>query len=313
MRLNALLESIGLASCARDREVEGLQSLENANDRELSFIEKEQYLSALERTKAGAVFMLARFASFAPKSCLAIVCDDPHLYMAKASAFFERELVDDGKEAVVGDRSRIYGTVGKDTKIGANTLIMHGAVIGDRVTIGDDVVIYPNVTIYNDTSIGNRARIHAGCVIGSDGFGYAHTKTGEHVKIYHLGRAVIEDDVEIGANTTIDRAVFGETIIRRGTKIDNLAHIGHNCDIGEYSIIVAQVGIAGSVKTGRNLVTGGQVGIAGHLTIADFVTLAAKSGVSKSIGESGTYAGFPLMNHRAWLKLQAKISALLKH
>jgi UDP-3-O-[3-hydroxymyristoyl] glucosamine N-acyltransferase len=132
------------------------------------------------------------------------------------------------------------------------------------------------------------------------------------VKIYHLGKVVIEDDVEIGANTTIDRAVFGETIIKKGSKIDNLVQIAHNCEIGEYSIIVSQVGLSGSSKLGRNVVMGGQSATAGHLEIAPFTTIAARGGVTKSIKKSGIYSGFPLMEHKQWLKLQGLLSRLLK-
>jgi UDP-3-O-[3-hydroxymyristoyl] glucosamine N-acyltransferase len=154
--------------------------------------------------------------------------------------------------------------------------------------------------------------IHSGSAVGSDGFGYAHTKTGEHVKLYQNGNVVIEDDVEIGANTTIDCAVFGSTVIKRGTKIDNLVQIGHNCIVGEHTIMVSQSGIAGSTTLGRNVVMGGQAAAAGHLSIASFTTLAARSGVTKSIIKGGIYSGFPLMEHKLWLKLQAKLAKIVQ-
>jgi len=189
---------------------------------------------------------------------------------------------------------------------------MPNSVIGPDVVIEKGCVIYPNVTIYRDTIIGKNVIIHAGSVIGSDGFGYAHTKDGKHVKIYHLGRVVIEDNVEIGANTTIDRAVFSETRIKKGSIIDNLVQIGHNCEVGEYSILVSQVGLAGSTKLGRNVVMGGQSATAGHLEIAPFTTIAARGGVSKSVKEPGVYSGFPLMPHKQWLKLQGLLAKILK-
>jgi len=155
--------------------------------------------------------------------------------------------------------------------------------------------------------------IHANTVIGSDGFGFATNEKGEHKKIYQNGNVVIEDDVEIGSNVSIDRAVFGSTVIKKGTRIDNLVQIGHNCEIGEYSVLVSQVGLAGSTKLGRNVVMGGQSATAGHLEIAPFSTFAARSGITSSIKEPGkTYAGFPLMGHRQWLKLQAKLARLIK-
>jgi UDP-3-O-[3-hydroxymyristoyl] glucosamine N-acyltransferase len=154
--------------------------------------------------------------------------------------------------------------------------------------------------------------IHAGTVIGSDGFGYAHTKMGEHIKLYQNGNVIIEDDVEIGANTTVDCAVFGSTIVKQGSKIDNLVQIGHNCVVGEYSILVSQSGLAGSTTLGRNVVMGGQSATAGHLSIAPFTTLAARSGVTKSIINKGVYSGFPLMEHKLWLKMQAKLAKMME-
>jgi UDP-3-O-[3-hydroxymyristoyl] glucosamine N-acyltransferase len=189
---------------------------------------------------------------------------------------------------------------------------MSGVYIGTDVVIGDNVLLYPNVTIYRDCKLGNNVMIHSGSVVGSDGFGYAHTKAGEHVKLYQNGNVIIEDDVEIGANTTIDCAVFGSTLIMHGAKIDNLIQIGHNCVVGEYSIMVSQSGLAGSTTLGRNVVMGGQSATAGHLSIAPFTTLAARSGVTKSITKGGVYGGFPLMEHKLWLKLQAKLAKILQ-
>ncbi len=169
------------------------------------------------------------------------------------------------------------------------------------------------MTIYRDSLIGSDCIIHANTTVGSDGFGFATSKMGEHRKIYQNGNVVIEDDVEIGSSTTIDRAAFGTTLIKKGVRIDNLVQVGHNCVIGEYSVIVAQAGISGSTTMGRNVVMGGQSATSGHLEIAPFTTMAARSGVTKSIKQSGlTFAGFPLMQHKQWLKLQAKIARLLK-
>jgi len=186
--------------------------------------------------------------------------------------------------------------------------IMPNVTIGAHVTIGKNVIIYPNVVIYDACVIGEGCILQAGAVIGSDGFGYAHTKLGEHIKIYHTGNVILEENVEIGANTTIDKAVFGSTIIRKGTKIDNLIQIGHNCELGQNCIMVAQSGLAGSTKLGRNVVMGGQSAAAGHLEIGDFATIAARGGVSKSIEGGKTYSGFPLTLHSEWLKTQAKIA-----
>jgi UDP-3-O-[3-hydroxymyristoyl] glucosamine N-acyltransferase len=154
--------------------------------------------------------------------------------------------------------------------------------------------------------------IHSGTVVGCDGYGFAHTKQGEHIKIYQNGNVVIEEDVEIGANCTIDRAVFDSTIIRKGSKLDNLIQIAHNCDLGEHTLMAAQSGLAGSTTLERNVVMGGQSATAGHLKVGAFATIAGKSGVTKSLEGGKTYSGFPAIDHIAWLKIQAKISGLLK-
>ena len=173
-------------------------------------------------------------------------------------------------------------------------------------------MIHANAVIYNDTIIGERCIIHANAVIGSDGFGYAHTKTGEHVKIYHNGNVVLQDEVEIGACTTIDRAVFGSTIVKRGSKIDNLVQIGHNCELGQNCLIVSQVGLAGSTTLGRNVVMGGQSGSGGHVSVGDFAQIAARGGISKDLAGGKNYAGHPIMELSEWFKLQAKIVRFFK-
>jgi len=189
---------------------------------------------------------------------------------------------------------------------------MAGCYIGDGVKIGDDCIIYPNSTIYHECKIGNRVIIHSGVVIGADGFGFAHNNKGEHIKIYQLGAVKIDSDVEIGANTTIDRGAIGDTIIAKGTKIDNLVQIGHNAKIGENSIIVAGCAIAGSTELGRNVVLGGQSAVAGHLKIGDMAQFAARSGVTKSMAGGKIYAGAPAMEIRLWRRLQAVLMRLAK-
>jgi len=296
-----------------DKKIIGINTLTDANENEISFLENKKYEKYLANTKAGAVLIRKEDADKLPKNVIALITDEPYLKLALLTKLFVLAPWEDGGYKI-NESAKIDGSVriGKGAKIGKNVVIMPNAVIGPFVEIDEGSIIYPNVTIYRDTKIGKNVTIHAGSVIGSDGFGYAHTKDGKHIKIYHLGKVVIEDEVEIGANTTIDRAVFGETIIKRGTKIDNLVQIGHNCEIGEYSILVSQVGLSGSTKLGRNVVMGGQSATAGHLEIAPFTTIAARGGVTKSIKKSGVYSGFPLMSHKEWLKLQAILSKLLK-
>jgi len=316
VKLNELLKNIGLDTVQKDIEIDSIKDLSHADKNDISFITSEKYIDGLKDTKAGAIFITKDFLDFIPQDSIALICDDPYLYMAYASKYFKKDLLskeyikpDIDKSATVSDKA----TVGSNSKIGENSTVLPGAVIGENVVIGKNCTIYPNVTIYNDTRIGDNCTIHAGSVIGSDGFGYAHTKDGRHIKIYHNGNVIIEDSVEIGANCTVDRAVFGSTIIKRGSKIDNLVQIGHNCIIGENSILVSQVGLSGSTELGRNVVMGGQSATAGHLKIGDFATIAARGGVSKSIEGGRVYGGFPLTLQKDWLKLQAKILKLIKN
>jgi UDP-3-O-[3-hydroxymyristoyl] glucosamine N-acyltransferase len=202
--------------------------------------------------------------------------------------------------------------IGSGSVIEEGTEIMPNVTIGANVKIGKNVKIFPNVVVYDDSIIQDNCIIQAGAIIGSDGFGYAHTKMGEHIKIYHSGNVILEENVEVGSNTTIDRAVFGSTIIQKGTKIDNLVQIGHNCEIGQACILVAQTGISGSTKLGRNVIMGGQSATAGHLEIGDFATIAARGGVSKSIEGGKIYGGFPLTLQNEWLKTQAKLAKFFK-
>ncbi len=314
MRLQALCEKIGIDFSGKDFEVKGINTLMDATGDEISFFDNPKYLSELEKTRAGAVLVKETFAKKLPKGTQAIVTPEPYLKMAQASYYFQKPLKRDAGAPKIAQSARIDENVhiGSGAVIGENVTILAGSFIGEEVVVGDDTIIHPNVTLYNDVQIGKRCIIHAGTVVGSDGFGYAHTRTGEHVKIYHNGNVVIEDDVEIGANTTIDRAVFGSTRIKKGAKIDNLIQIGHNCEIGEHSILVSQVGLSGSTVLGRNVTMGGQSATSGHLKIGDFVTIAARGGVTKSIDKPDVYSGFPLMKHKDWLRLQAKIAKLLK-
>ncbi len=316
MLVSQIAEILSLEFRGEDREISALNSLQNAKSNELSFVEQKKYLKELESTNAGAIFITEEFAKSAPKSATCIIAKKPHLSLAKISKHFSKPLIaKEGKAPDIALECEIMDNVyiGVDTKIGEGTIIMHGAYIGDRVEIGKNSIIYPNVTLYNDTKIGDRCFVHAGAVIGGDGFGYVHDEQGHHHKIYHSGNVILEDDVEIGANTTVDRAVFASTIVKSGSKIDNLVMIAHNCEIGENSILVSQVGLSGSTITGRNVVFGGQAGTGGHLKIGDFATIAARGGVNSDIEGGKTYAGFPLLEHREWLRLQAKMFKLVKN
>lgn len=201
--------------------------------------------------------------------------------------------------------------IGKGVTIGDNTRLSHGVVIGDGATVGSECLFYPNVTIYHGCRVGNRVTIHAGAVIGSDGFGFAPKKDGTYEKIPQLGIVTVEDDVEIGANCTIDRSTLGETVIGKGVKLDNLVHIAHNVTVGENTVIAAQSGIAGSVKIGKNVMLGGQVAITGHIEIADRSIILGRSGVTKSFTEPGkTYMGYPAKEQRKAHRMEAALRML---
>ncbi|NTU67332.1 MAG: UDP-3-O-(3-hydroxymyristoyl)glucosamine N-acyltransferase [Chlorobiaceae bacterium] len=206
-----------------------------------------------------------------------------------------------GDHVVVGERC----IIGDGTVIGPNTVLMHD------VTVGSGCVLYPQVTCYDGTELGDRVIVHSGTVIGADGFGFAPQKDGSYIKIPQMGTVQIGDDVEIGANTTIDRATMGKTVVCKGAKIDNLVQIAHNCRIGEDTVIASQAGISGSVKIGRQCLIGGQAGFAGHLEIADRTSVAAKAGISKSFTEPGiAIRGVPAQSMRDQLRLEAQIRGL---
>ncbi|HKM19403.1 MAG TPA: UDP-3-O-(3-hydroxymyristoyl)glucosamine N-acyltransferase [Aliarcobacter sp.] len=315
MKLKEILDYLNLP-CNCDIEISGLNGLKDATNSELSFLESSKYISSLKDTKAAAVFINKEFEQDVPSGTIAIVCGEPYINLAKASKLFAPKLIENsGNEPKIGENTTIMSNVhlGKNVVIGKNCTIMSGSFIADCVTIGNNTIIYPNITIYRDCKIGDDCIIHSGTVIGSDGFGFAHTKDGKYIKIYQNGNVIIGNDVEIGANCTIDRAVFSSTIIEDGVRIDNLVHIAHNCKIGRGSILVTQVGLSGSTTLQPYVIMGGQSATSGHLEIAAFSTIAARGGVTKSIKEpKKTWAGFPLIEHRNWLKLQGKISKLLK-
>ena len=312
--LSNIAKEIGVAFEGEDCQIDGINNLLDASSSQISFINAPKYSSQLKDTKAKAVLIESKYADLLPKTTIALITDEPYLKLALASKFFAHKITTKSSTPTIGRDCDIDESVsfGEDVTIGDRVVILAGCYIGDGVIIGSDTLIYPNVTIYHHTQIGKECIIHSGTVIGSDGYGFAHTKTGEHIKIHQNGIAIIEDSVEIGANCTVDRAVFGTTYIRKGTKLDNLIQIGHNCDVGEYNLFASQVGLSGSTILGRNVVMGGQSASAGHLSIGAFSTIAGKSGVTKSLEGKNTYAGFPAIDHRLWLRLQAKISGLLK-
>jgi len=314
MKLSQICQEINLEFSEQDIDIKGLHTLNEATSSQISFFSDIKHIDNLATTKAGAVFVSLQYANLLPTSTIALITDEAYLKLAETSKFFAHNISTTGEEPNIGTACHIdtKASFGKGVLLGDNVTVMAGAYIGDNTTIGSNTLIYPNVTIYHGSVIGENCIVHSGTVIGSDGYGFAHTKQGEHVKIYQNGNAVIEDDVEIGANCVVDRAVFGSTYIRKGSKLDNLIQVAHNCDLGEHSLLASQVGLAGSTTTGRNIVMGGQSASAGHLHMEDFTTIAGKGGVTKSLKGHKTYAGFPAIDHKTWLRLQAKLAFLVK-
>ena len=309
MNLIKILTELNIEYSGEDFEATSFNSIKDANSTQLAFFSDEKHKDELKNTKAGAVILTKEFLDLLPSSSNAIMSENPHLDMARMSGYFaKRHFLNSGEKDIHSNATvDANAVIGNGTIIEEGTYIMPGVVIGANVKIGKNTKIYPNVVIYDETIIGDNCSIQAGVIIGSDGYGYAHTQMGEHIKVHHTGNVVIEDDVEIGANTTIDRAVFGTTKIGKNTKIDNLVQIGHNCELGQSCIIVAQAGIAGSSTFGRNVVMGGQAASAGHVTVGDFAQLAARSGITRSIEGGKIYGGFPLMLQKDWLKTQLRM------
>ena len=293
------------------RLVTGAAPFESAGENEIAFAAGAAYLKRLDACRAGVLLVppateapdrdLIRVPN--PQAAFARVLQMLHPPLRPAPGMHPTAVIGEGFRC--GEQSTIGAQVviGEGVVVGKRVVLDPHVVIGDRVTIGDDTRIFPHVTILADCRIGSRVTIQAGTVIGSDGFGYA--RDGEHyLKIIHRGIVQIDDDVEIGAVNTIDRATFGRTWIRSGVRTDNLVHIAHNVTVGENTILVAQVGISGSVTIGRQAILAGQAGVAGHLTIGDGATVGPQAGVARSVPPGAVVSGSPEMPHRQWLRSQ---------
>jgi UDP-3-O-[3-hydroxymyristoyl] glucosamine N-acyltransferase len=300
-----------------DATVTGVASLEQAGPTDLAFLASERNLKSPQSAAIGAILVGRRLPDCPSPQ---LIVDNPAYAFARAAQqFFTRPARARGiaREITRGDHVTIGAdvsiwpgvTLGDRVSIGARVTLYPGVFIGDDSVIGDDALLYPNVVVREGCRLGARVIVHSGTVIGSDGFGYVQYE-GRHQKIPQLGGVVIEDDVELGANVAVDRATFGDTVIKRGTKIDNLVQIAHNVVVGEHNILVAQVGIAGSTTLGRYVMVGGQAGLADHLQIGDQVMIAAKSGVTRSLEPNQIVSGAPVMPHTTFLKAQAVIPQL---
>jgi UDP-3-O-[3-hydroxymyristoyl] glucosamine N-acyltransferase len=298
--------------------IRGVAGIEDAREGQICVFSDPRYEKFLSTTRASAVIRTKEFECPLPS----IVAEKPYLAFVKVIGLFARFTdieVSPGTHptaaidptASIGERVSIgpFCWVGRGARIGDGTRILCGSYVGDRVVLGRDCLVYPNVTIRESSEIGDRVVLHPGAVIGADGFGY--TWDGErHVKIPQIGKVVIEDDVEVGANSAIDRATTAVTLIRRGTKIDNLVQVGHNCIVGRNSILSGQTGLAGSTILGEGVIAGGQTGFMGHITVGDGVVLAAQTGVTKSVPPGVTLSGFPAREHGLARRIYACMTRL---
>ena len=294
--------------------VTGISKIEEGQPGTLSFLANPKYEHYIYSTEASIVLINNTFEPRAEIKATLIKVDNAYKAFASLLDLYVQAKKDFKKgienpvhihdSASLGEDIYIgaFASIGRNSKIGDSTKIYSQVFIGDNVTVGDDCIIYSGVKIYDDCVIGDNCIIHANTVIGSDGFGFAPQEDGTYKKIHQLGNVIIEDDVDIGANTAIDCGTFGSTIIRKGVKIDNLVQIAHNCEVGENTVIAGQTGLAGSCKIGKNCRFGGQVGLSGHLTIGDNVQIGAQSGVSKSIKSDSIVMATPAFNYKDAIK-----------
>ena len=297
--------------------VEQFGKIESAMPGEISFLANPKYEDFLYTTKASVIIVNETLVL--KKKIAATLIRVPDAYAAFATLLTKyQEMKNENlvgiqspsfiaSTAKLGEQNFVaaFAYIGENVKTGNNVKIFPSAVIGENVSIGNNVTIHAGVIIYSDCVLGNNITIHAGSIIGSDGFGFAPNADGSYQKIPQLGNVIIEDDVEIGSNTTIDRATIGSTIIKKGVKIDNLIQIAHNVEIGENTVIAAQVGISGSTKIGKGVMMGGQSGTIGHIVIADGIKIAARTGITKDFKEAGiTLSGYPAREQSAFLRAQ---------
>lgn len=307
-------------------KVSDVAPIESADAKHLTFITDEKYLPYLQNTKAGVVLITRSlvegkiaFPEGEGKSGGAVILVDNArgamgqlLSMVSKAMFPAKKGIEQpsfiSEGVVVPDDAYVgaFAYIGKNVRLGAGVQIYPNVYIGDNVTIGDGTILYAGVRIYANCQIGKACILHAGVVIGADGFGFEPDAQGVNQKIPQIGNVIIEDDVELGANTCVDRAMMGSTIVRKNVKVDNLVQIAHNVEVGESSFLCAQVGIAGSTKVGKHCILTGQVGVAGHIEIADNCIFGAQSGVSGSVRKPGMYMGSPAIDASIWRRAAVK-------
>jgi UDP-3-O-[3-hydroxymyristoyl] glucosamine N-acyltransferase len=300
-----------------DRRVRGVATLEEAGPDDLSFLTNPRYRAALGASRAGAILVGPQtgiegrdlLVAPEPYSALAVILERMHPQPTPLPGISSDARIASG--ATLGEDVAIgpFVVVGDRARIGARAVLGAGVVIGEGCSVGEDTVVMPRVVLYPGTRVGARCVLHAGVVLGADGFGFA-TVDGKHRKVPQLGHVVIEDDVEIGANSTIDRGTLGETRIGRGSKLDNLVMVAHGVSIGPHGLLAAQAGIAGSTRIGSHVTFAGQSGAAGHLRLGDHVVVAAKGAVFSDVMDRSFVAGIPAVDHRAWKRSLALVKML---
>lgn len=318
LRLKQIAAAVRAVVVGRDDvAIRGLAGLADAGTGDLVFIDGDHAARCARDSRASA-FLVAKPLADLPRPQLvvphpryAMACIAQQFFSAPRKGRGIASPLARGVEVEIGVDTGIgaFVVLGDRVRVGARVILYPGVYIGDDCAIGDDSVLYPNVVVMERCTVGRRVIIHAGTVIGSDGFGFVEHE-GRHHKIPQLGSVSIEDDVELGANVTIDRATFGRTIIKRGTKVDNLVQIAHNVTVGEDNILCAQAGIAGSTTLGAHVIAGGQAGIAGHIEIGERVTIWARSGVSRSLTGHQQVSGAPAMPHEDSIKALAALPRL---
>ncbi len=305
--------------------VSGVAPLDRAQRHHLTFLASARYGPLFAESDAGVALVAPELEDSPGRVLARIVVPAPHdAMLSLLASLYPPPPPESGvhRTAVIGRGARLgegvwigpYAVIGDGARIGSGTRIDAHVVIGDGVTVGNDCHLYPAVTLYGGTAVGDRVRLHSGVRLGSDGFGYVY-RDGKHDKIPHVGRCIVESDVEIGANTTIDRGSIDDTVIGAGTKIDNLVHIAHNVRVGRLCLIMAQVGVAGSARVEDGCILAGQAGIAGHHTIGRGARVAAQAGVFGDVPAGETWSGYPARPHREALRAQAvlfKLPSLLR-
>ena len=289
-------------------EVHKLSKIEEGTEGSLTFLSNAKYQNYIYTTQATITIVNKSFEADQPVASTLIKVEDAYQSFSKLLEYYNQvKLMKSGiEQPSVISENVTYGTdlylgsfcyIGKNVSIGNNVKIYPNTFIGDNVVLGNNCVLFAGVRVYSETEIGDNCVIHSGTIVGSDGFGFAPLDDGSYSKIPQIGNVILEDDVEVGSCTTIDRATMGSTIIRKGVKLDNQIQIAHNVEIGENTVIAAQTGVAGSTKIGKNCMIGGQVGISGHLTIGDNVRIQAQSGIGKNIKDGEIIQGSPAFNY----------------